>query len=125
MKKKCLRCGYEEFQACIDAHHVIYGDKEELIYLCSTCHMAIHRRQITYEDGIFRPYKNGDKPPSKEKIRCSCGRILLKSRPCCCGRDKRFPIKIVFNKKKQSFSDKIKESVDAFMKKQRELKRAI
>ena len=65
--RECLRCGYDEFQRCIDKHHVKYGEDEYLIDLCCNCHMAIHRCEITYDRGVFRPFRGGDVPPSGKK----------------------------------------------------------
>lgn len=61
--RECKRCGYSEFDRCIDVHHVVYGENEVTLDLCCCCHMAIHRGAITYENGEFREYRVGDVIP--------------------------------------------------------------
>lgn len=117
--KKCQRCGYHEFQSCIEQHHVIYGDNEELINLCCNCHMAVHRRQITFEGGSFRSYRKGDTPPMKPKERCPCGRILYKMRPCVCGRDSRFPTKVTVRLRKIPLNTRKEQKTPFLVKPQR------
>lgn len=47
----CHRCGYKEFDSCVDVHHIDHNrennDISNLILLCSCCHQAYHRGRLS------------------------------------------------------------------------------
>lgn len=58
--KKCFRCGYNEFEECLDFHHIDkttkkrddwmnqdFNDWDNLMILCCNCHQAHHRVGVT------------------------------------------------------------------------------
>lgn len=51
--KKCEICGYEEYDFCLDIHHIDKdpqnNSKENLAVLCCMCHKKIHKKVIVDE----------------------------------------------------------------------------
>lgn len=50
--KKCEICGYDEYDFCLDIHHVdcnpINNELNNLAVLCCMCHKKLHKKVIQY-----------------------------------------------------------------------------
>lgn len=51
-QKKCEICGYDEYDFCLDIHHIdnnpINNDINNLAVLCCMCHKKLHKKVINY-----------------------------------------------------------------------------
>ena len=54
-QNRCIRCGYNEFIACLDSHHTETRRKQLMnekiqVPLCKNCHQALNLGLITNDD---------------------------------------------------------------------------
>lgn len=54
---KCDSCGYNEYDFCLDIHHIDYNplnnDIGNLALLCVMCHRSLHKGFLLLKDGIY------------------------------------------------------------------------